>query len=65
MERIYIEETTVYEVSVDSLKEAKEVIKKFYADGYEQGMPLKIRHTETSVTNGDGEEIDIDEEITL
>jgi hypothetical protein len=56
--RFFIEETTVYEVTADSLEEVKNTWDVFFADGYDKDMPLKLKHCETKLTDETGEEVE-------
>lgn len=56
--RFFIEDTTIYEITADSPEEARAIWAKFFEDGYEQGMGLKIEFSETKLLDEDHEEIE-------
>ena len=57
-QRYYIEETEFYEITVETMEEAKEAYKKYIeSGGYQIGMPLKLRYNESKFTDEDGEEV--------
>jgi hypothetical protein len=61
MQRVFIEETTVYEIVAETPDEARKVWAKFLEDGYSEELGLKLRHTDTIMTNQDGEELNEEE----